>query len=338
MRILLTGGAGYVGSACLRWLLGRGLDPVAFDDLSTGNAEAVPPDRLIVGDILDRDGLSAAAAGCDAVLHFAALASVPESLAEPDRYWRTNLVGTLNVLDAMRDHGIRKLVFSSTAATYDFDAPMPLTEESPQHPRVPYGESKLAAERAILDHARAYGLGAAILRYFNAAGADPDGRHGECRVRETHLVPKLLAAALEGEEAILFGDDWSTPDGTCVRDYIHVVDLAQAHHLALEALAPGERRIYNLGTGRGASVLEVLRACEQVIGYPIPYRVEARRAGDPPVLIADPSRISRELGWTPAHPELVDIVRSAWSWHRNRPEGYRARTAAAPPEAPPGSP
>ena len=244
-RILLTGGAGYVGSACLRYLLKRGHDAFAFDDLSEGNRDAVPHGRLIVGDICDAGSLDSAidSLGVRAVMHFAAVASVPESIADPERYWRVNVVGTKNVLDAMKRHGIDKLVFSSTAATYGFHAEMPLTEDSPQHPETPYGTTKLACEWMIREYARAFGFGFTLLRYFNASGADEDGEHGEHRRRESHLIPLVLATALGQRDRLrIFGGRWPTRDGTCVRDYVHVEDLAQAHLLALEALQPGTGR------------------------------------------------------------------------------------------------
>jgi len=324
MKILLTGGAGYIGSACLRRLLERGHDPIAFDNMSEGNAEAVPEGRLVVGDLDDRAALADAlrSHGAEAVMHFAALASVPESIADPDNYYRANVVGTKNVLDAMRDVGVDRIVFSSTAATFAFDSPMPLTEDSPQLPETPYGSSKLAAERLIADYARAYNLGYATFRYFNASGADLDGRYGEDRHVEGHLIPLIFQVAVGRREKLLFGDDWGTPDGTCVRDYVHTDDLAQAHQLAVEALVPGSGRSYNLGSGTGTSILEVLRACEAAVGRPIPHEVAPRRPGDPGILIASPRRAIEELGWSPRHAEIRSIAESAWRWHRDHPGGY----------------
>jgi UDP-glucose 4-epimerase len=325
MRVLLTGGAGYVGSACLRWLIEHGHEPVAFDDLSEGNAAAVPGDRLVVGDLADRDAIVRALRDRDveSVMHFAAMASVPDSIADPDRYWRVNVAGTKNLLDAMRECSVSTLIFSSTAATYSFDNAMPLTEDSLQHPEVPYGTTKLAAERLIADYARAYGLGYTIFRYFNAAGADPDGEYGEDRRCESHLIPLVLAAANGERDSVkIFGGDWDTPDGTCVRDYVHTRDLAQAHQLALESLEPGTARAYNVGSGRGNTVLEVLAACEEAVGRPIPPEVVARRPGDPGVLVASPERLERELGWKPAYGDVRDIVATAWEWARRHPKGY----------------
>lgn len=325
MRLLLTGGAGYVGSACLRWLLKQGHEAIAYDDLSEGNREAVPDDRLVIGDILDTDRLADALREhrIEAVMHFAAVASVPESIVNPDLYWRVNLGGTKSVLDAMRTAGVNRIVFSSTAATYSFDAPMPLNEDSPQDPQVPYGTSKLAAEWIIADYARAYEMGFALLRYFNASGADADGQHGEARRHEGHLIPLILYAAQGRRDKVkIFGGDWPTRDGTCERDYIHVEDLAAAHELTVKALQVGDRRAYNLGTGRGATVREVLNACEEVVGRPIPHEVAERRPGDPPILVASPARIQQELGWQPQYTNIRDIVATAWRWHEAHPQGY----------------
>ena len=256
-------------------------------------------------------------------MHFAALASVPDSIADPEAYYRVNVVGTKSVLDAMRIAGVQKILFSSTAATYGFHAAMPLRESSPQTPESPYGASKLAAEWLIKDYGRAYGLGYTLLRYFNASGADPDGNFGEDRRHESHLIPLVLQAAVGRRSKVLvYGDDYPTRDGSCVRDYVHTTDLAQAHQQALEALEPGMARIYNLGSGTGATVFEVLRACEQVAGRPIPHEVVARRPGDPAILIASPERIINELGWSPRYTSIHDIVRTAWEWHRRHPQGF----------------
>lgn len=327
MKILLTGGAGYVGSACLRWLLRHGHDPIAYDNLLEGNPAAVPePERrLIVGDIAETDRLAGILRDrqVEAVMHFAALASVPDSIKDPDAYYRTNVLGTKSVLDAMRAAGVRKILFSSTAATYGFHSEMPLREDSPQTPETPYGTTKLAAEWMIKDYTRAYGLGYTLLRYFNASGADPDGEHGEDRRHESHLIPLILQAAVgRREKVLIYGGDYPTPDGTCVRDYVHTDDLAQAHQRAVETLEPGMGRVYNLGSGTGASVLEVLRACEEAAGRPIRHEVVGRRPGDPGVLVATPEKIVRELGWSPRHSEIRDIVRTAWEWHHRHPGGY----------------
>jgi UDP-glucose-4-epimerase GalE len=336
MKIFLTGGAGYVGSACLRWLLDHGHDPIAYDNLVEGNPAAVPgpASRLIVGDIADTSVLTDAMRrhSTEAVMHFAALASVPDSIADPEAYYRVNVGGTKSVLDAMRAAGVRRILFSSTAATYGFHSEMPLYEHSPQTPETPYGTTKLAAEWLINDYARAYGLGYTMLRYFNAAGADPDGHFGEDRRHESHLIPLIFQVAVGRKQKVLiYGSDYPTPDGTCVRDYVHTADLAQAHQRAVETLLPGMGRAYNVGSGCGASVLEVLRACEDVIGRPIAHEIVGRRPGDPAVLVASPKKISNELGWSPRHSAIHDIVRTAWDWHRHHPQGYAAPTSASSP-------
>jgi UDP-glucose 4-epimerase len=327
MKMLLTGGAGYVGSACLRWLVGHGHDPIAYDNLSEGNVAAVPDvaNRLIVGDISETDRLVEILLQhrVEAVMHFAALASVPDSIADPEAYYRVNVGGTKSVLDAVRVAGVRKVIFSSTAATYGFHAKMPLREDSPQTPETPYGTTKLAAESLIKDYAKAYGLGYTLLRYFNASGADPDGNFGEDRRRESHLIPLIFQVAVGRRSKVLvYGSDYPTLDGSCVRDYVHTTDLALAHQLAVESLEPGMGRAYNLGSGTGATVLEVLRACEEVVGRPIAHEIAGRRPGDPAVLIASPEKIVRELRWSPRHSDIREIVRTAWEWHRRHPRGF----------------
>ena len=327
MKILLTGGAGYIGSACLRWLLRHGHDPIAYDNLSEGNRAAVPESerRLIVGDLADGVKLLEVmrAHKVEAVMHFAALASVPDSIADPEGYYRVNVIGTKNVLDAMRKAGVARIVFSSTAATYGFHAEMPLREHSPQTPETPYGTTKLAAEWMIKDYARAYHMGYTILRYFNASGADPDGRFGEARRHEAHLIPLTLQVAVGKREMLkIYGGDWETRDGSCVRDYVHTDDLAQAHQLAVEALEPGVAGAYNLGSGTGTTVLEVLRACEAVVGRPIRHEIVTRRPGDPAVLIATPEKIEKELGWAPRLTDIRAIAETAWRWHSSHPDGY----------------
>jgi UDP-glucose 4-epimerase len=329
MKILLTGGAGYVGSACLRWLLAHGHDPIAYDNMDEGNVGAVPDaaDRLIRGDIAETDRLTDVLRrhGVEAVMHFAARASVPESVANPEAYYRVNVAGTKSVLDAIRAAGVRKVLFSSTAATYGFHAEMPLRESSPQAPETPYGSTKLAAEWLIKDYARAYGMGYTLLRYFNASGADPGGDFGEDRRHEGHLIPLTLQVAVgRRPKVLIYGGDYPTRDGSCVRDYVHTSDLAQAHQLAVESLEPGMGRAYNLGSGTGATVLEVLRACETTVGRPIAHEIAGRRPGDPAVLIASPEKIVAELGWSPRHSDVLEIVRTAWDWHRRHPNGYGA--------------
>ena len=327
MKVLLTGGAGYVGSACLRWLIEHGHEPIAYDNLTEGNVAAVPDasNRLIVGDIAETDRLADVMRrrGVEAVMHFAALASVPESIADPEAYYRVNVSGTKSVLDAMRAAGVRKILFSSTAATYGFHAEMPLREDSPQTPETPYGTTKLAAEWLIKDYSRAYGLGYTLLRYFNASGADPNGEFGEDRRHEAHLIPLVFQVAVGRRPKVLvYGSDYPTRDGTCVRDYVHTADLAQAHQLALESLEPGMGRAYNLGSGAGVTVREVLQACEKTIGQSIAHEVVDRRPGDPDVLIASPDRIIKELGWAPRYSDIDTIVKTAWDWHRRHPHGF----------------
>ncbi len=331
MKILLTGGAGYIGAACLRWLLKHGHDPIAFDNMLEGNAAAVPEGRLVVGDICDTEALTRALEQhkADAVMHFAALASVPLSIKDPDSYWRVNVVGTKSVLDAMRATGVPRIVFSSTAATYAFGVDMPITEATPQFPETPYGTTKLAAERMIAEYARAYDLGYTIFRYFNASGADPDGMHGESRHVEGHIIPLTLLVAVGRRDKLkIFGGDWDTRDGTCVRDYVHTDDLALAHQLAVESLEPGVARHYNLGSGSGTTILEVLRAAEKAVGRPIPHEVVERRPGDPGTLIATPEKVTRELGWTPRYPDIESIVATAWRWHSTHPQGYQSAPPA----------
>ena len=324
MNILLTGGAGYIGSACLRWLLRHGHDAIAYDNMLEGNKKSVPEGRLVVGDIGETDKLTATMKDhrIEAVMHFAALASVPLSIADPDGYYTTNVLGTKSVLDAMRRAEVAKIVFSSTAATYAFGVDMPIQETTPQQPETPYGTTKLAAERMIAEYSRAYGLGYTIFRYFNAAGADPDGSHGESRHVEGHIIPLTLMVATGRRASLkIFGGDWDTHDGTCVRDYVHTEDLAQAHQKAVETLGPGVARAYNLGSGSGTSILDVLHACERAVGHPIGHEIVARRPGDPGTLIATPEMAIAELGWTPRH-DIDSIVTSAWKWHSSHPDGY----------------
>jgi UDP-glucose 4-epimerase len=327
MKILTTGGAGYVGSACLRWLLDRGHDAIAYDNLQEGNASAIPDaaSRLIIGDIAETDRLAEILRQhrVEAVMHFAALVSVPQSIANPEGYYRVNVGGTKSVLDAMRAADVRKILFSSTAATFGFHAEMPLRENSPQSPETPYGATKLAAEWLIRDYARAYGFGYTLLRYFNASGADPDGNFGEDRRQESHLIPLIFQVALgHRPKVLIYGDDYQTRDGSCVRDYVHTDDLAQAHQRAVETLELGMGRVYNLGSGTGATVFEVLRACERAVGRPILHEVVGRRPGDPSVLIASPEKIINELSWSPKYMDIQSIVQTAWEWHCRHPRGF----------------
>jgi UDP-glucose 4-epimerase len=329
MRILVTGGAGYVGGFAARHLIAAGHEVVVLDDLSKGHRSAVPAEHLAVGDVGDRERVAGLLGEqrIEAVMHFAASACVGESVADPAAYWRNNLANSLALLEAMREAGVGKIVFSSTCSIYGEAAEMPLREDMPADPGNPYAFTKHAIERMIGDFARAYGLGHVLLRYFNAAGADPDGSHGEDHAPETHLIPIVLEVALGQRECVgVFGADYPTPDGTCVRDYVHVHDLARAHELAVRACPePGREpagRLYNVGTGSGHSVLEVIGAAERVTGRKIPHRVVERRAGDPPRLVASCERLTGELGWRPRLASLDDVVGSAWAWHRSHPQGY----------------
>jgi UDP-glucose 4-epimerase len=325
MRILVTGGAGYIGSHAVRLFLARGHDVWVYDNLSMGHRAAVPAERLIAADLCETQRLDHALMlhRIEAVVHFAAFAFVGESVTNPAKYYQNNLVNTLNLLDALRRHKIGRIVFSSTCATYGVPEVVPITEEEKQKPINPYGNTKLAVEHALADYAAAYDWGFAALRYFNAAGAAADGTIGEDHNPETHLIPLVLQTALGQRPAIeVFGVDYPTPDGTCVRDYIHVDDLADAHLLALEALVPGKQLRYNLGTGRGYSVREVIAAAEEVTGKKVPVMVGPRRAGDPQVLVAASEKVQRELGWRPKYTDLRSVVETAWKWHKAHPKGY----------------
>ena len=325
MNIFVTGGAGYIGSHTVRLLLEAGHDVTVFDNLSEGHRAAVPEGRLVVGDLGDLDGLTAALKSkrFDAVMHFAAHCSVGESVENPEKYAINNVVNSVNLLRAMRVADVGRIVFSSSAATYGNPIENPITETHPQSPINPYGRTKLQFEEILADYARAYQMGAIALRYFNAAGAAPDGKLGEDHDPETHLVPIVLQVALgQREKVSIFGGDYDTPDGTCVRDYIHIYDLAQAHILALGALAPGEARGYNLGNGQGYSVRQVIDVAERVVGKPIAHEDAPRRPGDPATLVASSDRIRADLGWTPQLPDLETIIETAWNWHREHPNGY----------------
>jgi UDP-glucose 4-epimerase len=320
MRVLVTGGAGYVGSVVTEELLASGHDVVVYDSLATGHRDAVPaPARLVEGDVLDTAALTETLRSrrIAAVVHMAADALVGESVTQPAKYYRTNLTGGLVVLEAMRVAEVRTIVFSSTAAVYGDPDTQPIDEDHPLRPSNPYGETKLAFERALDWYGAAYGTRSIRLRYFNAAGAS--ARCGERHDPETHIIPCLLRAAAGTAEAVtVFGDDYPTPDGTCIRDYVHVSDLARAHVLALEALAAGcATTSYNLGCGgAGTSVREVIDAVRRITGQPVPVHVGPRRVGDPSRLVASVDRIRLALGWTPAHPRLEEIVESAWRWMR----------------------
>ncbi|GEM34399.1 UDP-glucose 4-epimerase [Nocardia neocaledoniensis NBRC 108232] len=317
MKLLVTGGAGYVGGVCAAVLLEQGHEVVVVDDLSTGNADGVPAGaRFVDGDIAEAAPALLRAESFDGVLHFAAQSLVGESVEKPEKYWHGNVVKTLTLLEAIRETGTPRLVFSSTAAVYGEPEQVPITEDSPARPTNPYGASKLAIDHAITSYAVAHGLAATSLRYFNVAGAYAG--LGENRVVETHLIPLVLQVALGHRKAIsVYGTDWPTPDGTCVRDYIHIRDLAQAHLLALSSAQPGTHRILNLGSGTGFSVREVISACERVTGLPVEAIDAPRRAGDPAVLIASSERAISELGWRPEHNDLDEIVTDAWEFLRS---------------------
>jgi UDP-glucose-4-epimerase GalE len=325
MRILVTGGAGYIGSHTVRLFQGHGHDVWVYDNLAEGHRAAVPAERLVVGDLNETARLDQLLVErqIEAVVHFAAFTYVGESVRDPGKYYRNNLVNTLNLLECLRRLGIWRFVFSSTAATYGIPERVPITEDEPQRPINPYGTSKLAVERALADYAAAYGWGYAALRYFNAAGASPDGAIGEDHDPETHLIPLVLQAIQGLKPAIeIFGTDYPTADGTCVRDYIHVDDLAEAHRLALERLERGRGLCYNLGIGRGYTVREVIRTAEAVTGKKVPVKEGPRRPGDPPVLVASSDKIQRELGWQPRYRDLQGIIETAWRWQKNHPKGY----------------
>ncbi len=320
--VLVTGGGGYIGSHACKALHQAGYQPIACDNLVYGHPWAVRWGPLEQGDIADRAWLDTLIERYRplAVMHFAAYAYVGESVRDPGKYYRNNVAGTLTLLEAVRDHGIGHVIFSSTCATYGIPARVPIAEDCPQTPINPYGASKLMIERMLADFEVAHGLRAISLRYFNAAGADPQGEIGEDHDPETHLIPLAIRAAQGGGPALaIFGGDYATPDGTAVRDYIHVTDLAAAHVRALDdLLAGGASAALNLGTGQGASVREVIAAVAAVAGRPVPVREAPRRAGDPPVLVADPRRAMERLGWRPLHSRLPRIVETAWRWHEAR--------------------
>jgi len=325
MNVFVTGGAGYIGSHTVRLLMEAGHSVTVFDNLSEGHAAAVPPDVLVRGDLADLPALTAALRKkhFDAVMHFAAPATSGESVTDPEKYFVNNVVNSVNLLRAMRAAEVPGIVFSSSAATYGNPIENPITETHPQNPINPYGRTKLQFEEILADYARAYPLGYVSLRYFNAAGAAPDAKLGEDHDPETHLIPLVLQVALgQREKVSVFGSDYDTPDGSCVRDYIHIYDLAQAHILALAALRPGQGRMYNLGNGSGYSVREVIKVAKAVTGRPIACEDAPRRPGDPATLVASSKKIVAELGWKPEFPQLEGIIETAWRWHREHPNGY----------------
>lgn len=323
--ILVTGGAGYIGVHAVKALEEKGFQVVILDNLVYGHHELVTANlkaKVVIGDIGDRICLDRlfTTTKITAVMHFAAFAYVGESVTDPAKYYQNNVVGTLTLLDAMRQHGVTNLIFSSTCATYGNPQYLPIDENHPQQPINPYGAGKLAIERVLQDYDPAYGLKSVIFRYFNAAGADPDGMFGEDHNPETHLIPLILQAAAGSRAAIsVFGSDYETPDGTCIRDYIHVTDLAQAHVLGLEYLLKNQvSQIFNLGNGNGFSVKEVIDTAKQVTGKDIPIEFCPRRAGDPATLIGSSDKARQILGWQPQYADIKTIVAHAWNWHQHR--------------------
>jgi UDP-glucose 4-epimerase len=327
MKVLVTGGAGYIGSHMVKALLRHGAEVVVYDNLSSGHREAVGQASLVEGDISDRARLDETLSRhrVEAVMHFASLIQVGESVQQPAKYYRTNLVGTLNVLDAMRAADVKRFIFSSTAAIFGEPTYTPIDEKHPANPINPYGFSKWAVERVLADLDRADGFRSIALRYFNAAGADAEGELGERHEPETHLIPLVLQAASGRRPTVtVFGTDYPTPDGTCVRDYIHVDDLCAAHLLALERLLRDDASgAYNLGNNQGFSVRQILDTAERVTGKPIPTTIGPRRAGDPAVLVADSKKAMAELGWRPKYQELATIVRHAWAWEQKTAQAQK---------------
>jgi UDP-glucose 4-epimerase len=314
LAVLVVGGAGYIGSHAAHILRRRGYEVIIYDNLSTGHKALAEGFELIVGDIADSAKLAAVLRRCDAVMHFAAHAYVGESVENPRKYFHNNVTAALALLDAVMESRVRKFIFSSTCAVYGNPVKVPITESNPRQPVNPYGATKLAFENALEAYSNAYGLRFVSFRYFNAAGADENGKIGENHHPETHLIP-LIFQAIQGKRAALeiFGDDYPTPDGTCIRDYIHVNDLADAHVFGLEYLSKAESAAFNLGTGKGYSVHEVVTAVEKVTGHKVPTHIGPRRAGDPAELVADPSRAERSLNWK-AKRSLEEIIASAWNW------------------------
>lgn len=328
MKVLVTGGAGYIGSHVVQMLIERGYAVVVYDSLHKGHRQAVHPDAaLIVGDLHDAAALRAVfdAHRFDGILHFASQILVGESMQQPFKYFRDNLYTLINLLEEASRHAIKRFILSSTANLFDQPQRIPIDESEALIPGSVYGETKYIAERLLAWMERIYGIRFCCLRYFNACGAHPNGHIGEAHDPESHLIPLVLQVALGQRASVqIFGSDYPTPDGTCIRDYIHVLDLAKAHILALEALPDRASRAYNLGSGSGYSVRQVIETARQITGHPIPAIEAPRRPGDLPILIADSSRISRELGWEADYDSLEAIIRSAWHWHRHHPHGYAA--------------
>jgi UDP-glucose 4-epimerase len=331
MKVLVTGGAGYIGSHMVDLLISEGYEVVVFDSLVTGHREAIHKDaQLVIGDLMDLAALTELfdAHRFDGIFHFASYIIVPESMEKPFKYLRDNYVAAANLLEAASAHGVKRFILSSTAALFDAPETIPIKEDEKVIPGSPYGESKAMIERLLYWMDKIYGMRYCCLRYFNAAGAHPMGHIGEDHQPESHLIPIVLQVALGQRESVtIFGSDYDTPDGTAVRDYIHILDLATAHILAFEALADGPSRKYNLGNGKGYSVKEIVEVARQVTGHPIPVKYGERRAGDLATLIADSSTIKAELGWAPEFAQLGQIIETAWAWHKTHPQGYASSSA-----------
>jgi UDP-glucose 4-epimerase len=335
MKVLVTGGAGYIGSHVTQLLIQKGHEVVVYDNLCAGHRAAVHPAAVFVeGDLLNKMQLAQLfeankrrdTAPFDGILHFASHIQVGESMKMPFKYLNDNIVAMINLLEATTQYGVERFILSSTANLYDAPERIPIDETEELIPGSVYGETKFVGERLLGWMERIYGLKYCCLRYFNACGAHPDGHIGEDHRPETHLIPIMLQVALgQRDQLIVYGKDYDTPDGTCIRDYVHVMDLADAHILALEALVDGRSRIYNLGNGQGYSVLEVLETARAVTGHPIPTEFGERRAGDLPRLVADSSKIKAELGWRPQYADLHTIIDTAWKWHSSHPDGYGKR-------------
>ncbi|NWF67908.1 MAG: UDP-glucose 4-epimerase GalE [Chloroflexi bacterium] len=329
MKVLVTGGAGYIGSHVTELLIERGHQVVVYDNLVAGHRAAVHPHATFVhGDLLDQEQLTDLFAShtFDGVMHFASHILVGESMQNPWKYLRDNVAGTTNLLEAVASAHVRRFILSSTANLFDKPQHIPINEDEPLIPGSVYGETKFIAERMLMWMDKLYELKYCCLRYFNASGAHPKGHIGEDHYPETHLIPIVLQVALgQRDHLTIYGSDYNTPDGTCIRDYIHVLDLGEAHIMALEALADGRSRVYNLGSGSGYSVLEVVETARAVTGHPIPLQYGQRRSGDVDVLVADSSRIKQELGWSPKYDHLQRIVETAWNWHKNHPYGFGDR-------------
>jgi UDP-glucose 4-epimerase len=329
MKILVTGGAGYIGSHVVDMLIERGYDVVVYDNLYTGHVEAVHPKATFVkGDLLDAAAVKQVFADhkFDGIMHFASHTLVGESMEKPWLYLRDNAVAASHLLEAAAEKGVKRFILSSTANLFDDPVHIPIVAEERIVPGSPYGESKYIIERQLYWMERLYGMASCCLRYFNASGAHPNGHIGEDHMPEFHLIPIILQVALgQREKLTIFGDDYPTPDGTCIRDYIHVMDLADAHILALEALQDGKSRKYNLGNGKGYSIREVLDVARRITGRSINAQAGARRPGDPATLIADSTRIQNELGWHPEFNQLNQIIETAWNWHKSNPKGYAGR-------------